>query len=111
MKLLAKYNRVNILATVLVLLVSGVGYYFILKFVLLNQLDKDLKLEEQEVKDYIKLNNNLPNAANYKDQKIAYGQTNETIVKRKIKSIDVFNTDENETTPSRQLEFYNNRSR
>jgi len=104
-KLLSKYNRVNILATVLVLLVSGIGYYFILKFVLINQLDKDLKLEEQEVKDYIKLNNNLPNAANYKDQKVAYEQTNETIVKRKIISIDVFNADENETIPSRQLNF------
>ena len=47
MKLLARYNRVNILATIIVLLLGGFCYYFILKTVLLDQLDDDLKVEQQ----------------------------------------------------------------
>jgi len=83
MKLLARYNRVNIAATILVLLVGGLCYYFILRFVLIHQLDKDLKIEEQEIKDYVHSNNNLPNAANYKDQKVVFEPTESLSSKRK----------------------------
>ncbi|MFM9910201.1 MAG: sensor histidine kinase [Chitinophagaceae bacterium] len=105
MKLLTKYHRVNILATISVLLIGGVCYYFILKFVLINQLDKDLKVEEQEVKDYIKVNNGLPDATNNKDQQIIFEPSNITTEKGKIKSINLFDTAENESIPSRQLIF------
>ena len=105
MKLLTKYHRVNILATIIVLLIGGVCYYFILKFVLINQLDKDLKVEEQEVKDYIKVNNGLPDATNSKDQQIIFEPSDIATEKRKIKSINLYNTAEDENIPSRQLVF------
>ncbi|MGC4101088.1 sensor histidine kinase [Ferruginibacter sp.] len=105
MKLIAKYNRVNIAATVLVLLVSGLGYYFILKSVLIHQLDKDLKIEQQEIKDYVKTNNSLPEASNYKDLKISFTPSAEVIEKASIKSISMYNDAEEEMIPSRQLSF------
>ena len=110
MKLLAKYNRVNIAATVLILLIGGLCYYFILKFVLIHQLDKDLKVEEQEVKDYVRLNGTLPNAANYKDQKTVFEQTTLPDIKRKIKSVTVYDSAEDEYVPSRRLIFFINSS-
>jgi len=105
MKLLAKYNRVNIAATILVLLVGGLCYYFILRFVLIHQLDKDLKVEEQEVKDYVQRNNSLPNAANYKDQKIVFEPGEPGNIKRKISSINLYDTAEDEQQQGRQLIF------
>ncbi len=105
MKLLSKYNRVNIAATILVLLVGGLCYYFILRFVLIHQLDKDLKIEEQEVKDYVQRNNNLPNAANYKDQKVVFEQITSNDIKRKIYSVNLYDSAEDEQRQGRQLIF------
>ena len=105
MKLLARYNRVNIAATILVLLVGGLCYYFILRFVLIHQLDKDLKVEEQEVKDYVQRNNSLPNAANYKDQKVVFEAGEPATIKRKISSINLYDTAEDEQQQGRQLIF------
>ena len=105
MKLLARYNRVNIAATILVLLVGGLCYYFILRFVLIHQLDKDLKIEEQEIKDYVQGNNNLPNAANYKDQKVVFEPTAFISIKRKIFSVNLYDATEDEHIQGRRLIF------
>lgn len=105
MKLLARYNRVNIAATILVLLVGGLCYYFILRFVLIHQLDKDLKIEEQEIKDYVQGNSNLPNAANYKDQKVVFEPTVSISIKRKIFSVNLYDTAEDEHIQGRRLIF------
>lgn len=104
MKLLTRYNRVNIAATVLVLLMGGLCYYFILRYVLIHQLDKDLKVEEQEVKDFVHLNNRLPNAANYKDQEVVY-EPAVTDIKRKIFSVNLYDKEDREDKQGRRLIF------
>ena len=68
MKLLAKYNRVNLIATIIILLVSSLCYYFLIRSVLISQLDKGLKVEQSEIEDFIKENNHLPEPTNYKDE-------------------------------------------
>jgi signal transduction histidine kinase len=104
MKLLAKYNRVNITATILVLLLAGVSYYFILRIVLIHQLDKDLRIEEQEIRDHVINNGALPSASRYKDQQISFEETTGEL-KRKIKTISVYDKHEKEDVTSRQLTF------
>jgi hypothetical protein len=49
MKLLNKYNRLNIAATVLIMLITGVIYYFTISHILTGQIEKDLVLEENEI--------------------------------------------------------------
>ena len=68
MKLLSKYNRVNVLATIVVLLLSAVFYYFFIEAVLVHQLDKNLVVEEKEIIDYINENKQLPESLNSKDE-------------------------------------------
>ena len=104
MKLLAKYNRLNIIATITVLLVGGLCYYFILHVVLLKQLDNDLKVEEQEIRDYVKQQMTLPNAANYKDQEITFEKIPAPLT-RKIKSEDVYIERYGETVTNRTVTF------
>ena len=105
MKLLAKYNRVNIMATIIALLVSGVCYYFFIHYELIHQLDKDLRIEELEIIDYVKLNHHLPNASTYKDQIISFEQLNGEQLNRSFASKDIFNKEENEWETSREIVF------
>lgn len=104
MKLITKYNRVNILATIFVLLAGAVCYYLILNYVLLNQLDSDLKVEEQEINDYIRTTNALPDSANYKDQVVTFTPA-DSPTKRGLKSINIYSKDEDENLNIRQLVF------
>jgi signal transduction histidine kinase len=105
MKLIAKYNRVNIPITIGVLLISSVAYYFILHFVLLRQVDKDLRIEQQEIIHYIKTNGSLPETSNYKDQQIEFQPTNLTDFKKKFSTQSVYNKKEDEEEPYRRIDF------
>ena len=105
MKLLAKYNRVNVITTIIALLVSGLCYYFIIRYELIDQLDDDLKVEEQEIIDYVKANNSLPNPSDYEDQKISFEPAAGGVVKKEYANVDIFSREEHETVSYRQLIF------
>ena len=105
MKLIAKYNRVNIPITIAVLLISSIAYYFILHHVLLRQVDKDLRIEQQEIIHYIKVNGSLPESSNYKDQQIEFQPTNLTDFKKKLSTQSVYNKKEDEEEPYRRIDF------
>ncbi len=87
MKLLAKYNRINILVTISVLLISSICFYIMIRHVLINQLDEDLKLEEQEIIDFVKTNNKLPNPSNYEDQQIEFREHADMSAEKKFTSV------------------------
>ncbi|MNJ93978.1 Swarming motility regulation sensor protein RssA [compost metagenome] len=72
MKLLVKYNRVTIIASIIILVFTGVIYYAVIHFILTDRLDKDLVLEEEEIVAYVKTFGKLPLAGNFKDQKVVY---------------------------------------
>jgi signal transduction histidine kinase len=104
MKLIAKYNRVNIIATVAVLLVASVCYYFIVRYVLIHQLDNTLKVEEAEILNYIKTNDRLPEASNYRDQHINFTEIAESF-KRKFCNINLYEEKHHENDVYRELSF------
>ena len=89
MKLISKYNRINIIATILVLLAASACYYFIVRYVLIHQLDNTLKVEEAEILNYIRNNNKLPEASNYRDQHISFEEAEEKI-ERKFANINFY---------------------
>lgn len=105
MKLISKYNQVNIFATVIALLVSAICYYFFIRHELMSQLDKDLKVEEMEIADHVRLNQKLPTPSSYKDQTIAFELMNNPTLKRKFTSSNIFSKEENEWIPKRELVF------
>ena len=105
MRLLARYNRINLVAAIVVLLLSSVCYYFIIRFVLLHQLDQDLKVEEQEVLDFIRTNNKLPNATSYKGQQVSFAITAGEPVKRRFRSHGAYSPDERKKIGVRELQF------
>ena len=105
MKLIAKYNRVNIPITIAVLLISSLAYYFILHYVLLSQVDKDLRIEQQEIFHHINTNGTLPETSDYKDQQISFAPTSLLHFKEKLSSQTVYNKKEGEKEPFRRIDF------
>ncbi len=105
MKLISRYNRTTLFATIIVLLVSGVCYYSMIRYVLIHQLDKDLKVEEQEINDYIKNNNSLPKPSRTKDQWVEFSRPEARPLQRQFSSYSVFDKNENENDSRRQLVF------
>lgn len=105
MKLLTKYNRVNIPITIAILLFSSVAYYFILHYVLVYQLDKDLEIERQEILHQVKETNVLPETSDYKDQQIKFTILKSGNFKSNYYSEDVYDKVEKEGETYRRLDF------
>lgn len=68
MKLLDKYNRLNISATILTFIVGSAAFYFLLHYILIHQLDETLQTEQQEITAYASTHNTLPEIIRTKDQ-------------------------------------------
>jgi signal transduction histidine kinase len=72
MKLLTRYNRVNLLTIIIVMLITGYVYYQVISIILINQVDKDLVVEEGEVFDYVRHNHRLPPVVESSDQQTTF---------------------------------------
>lgn len=104
MKLQSQYNRITIISTLFILLIAASGYYFLLRYVLINQLDESLKEEEAEIHDYINAHDKLPAPTVYKDQRIYFMEVKEP-GKRSFQNAEVRDTADNENELARQLLF------
>src|SRR5206468_10514910 len=82
MKLFTKYSRINVLATISIFLIASATYYFTLHYVLINQIDEDLKIEEREIVTYTREHNRLPESISVKDQMINYQAVNTPFSRR-----------------------------
>lgn len=90
MKLLARYNRVNLITTIVVMLITGIVYYQAISWILTNQKDKDLLVEEREIFDYVKLNHHLPQTFESNDQQIVFTPAKPGSVKREFIDTEYF---------------------
>ncbi|HEY9003941.1 MAG TPA: HAMP domain-containing sensor histidine kinase [Mucilaginibacter sp.] len=84
MKLITRYNRVNLLTTVVVMLITGIIYYQAISLILISQLEKDLVVEENEIFDYVSLNHQLPQVFKSNDQQITFTEAEPGSVKREF---------------------------
>ncbi|MDO6434653.1 HAMP domain-containing sensor histidine kinase [Flavitalea sp. BT771] len=105
MKLFTHYSRINFLASILALALGSVSYYFIIRTVLIHQLDDTLKVEEAEILNYVRLKDQLPEPANYRDQQIAFEPADKAVERQfqHISRRDPYRN--NERGPFRQLLF------
>lgn len=84
MKLLAKYNRVNLATTIIVMLITGIIYYQAISLILTKQLDKNLVVEENEVFDHVNRNHQLPEVFESSDQQITFTEAKPGSVTRQF---------------------------
>lgn len=104
MKLSTRYNRVNILTSSIILVITGIIYYFFIHLILTNKLDKDLVVEENEIRQYTRTYQKLPLPASYLDQQVSYRELPADANNiRKFSNTTYLNPIENEQEPGRSL--------
>ncbi len=104
MKLQTQYNRISVVSSVIVLLIAGIGYYFLLHYVLTEQLDETLRVEQVEIQDFVRTNHSLPPATTYQDQKIEFKKVEKNFPQR-FSTLTLYDPDDKENELSRQLVF------
>ncbi|XZF16222.1 sensor histidine kinase [Chitinophagaceae bacterium MMS25-I14] len=75
MKLITRYTRLNLIATVLIFLAGSCTFYFLLRYIIISELDETLYTEQQEIAVYVKEHHTLPEILPTKDQYITYSPT------------------------------------
>ena len=84
MKLFTKYNRINLLTTIIIFVLSATAFYFVIRYILLNQVDNDLMIEEGEIETYALEHKELPEPIPVKGQKISYTLSDKDLKKRQF---------------------------
>lgn len=84
MKLLDRYNRVTLATTIVVMLITGLVYYFAIRLILISDVDKDLEVEENEIFESVKKNNQLPQVFESNEQQISFYEAQPGSVNRRF---------------------------
>ncbi len=105
MKLFTKYNRINLIATIIIFLLASVTFYLALRYILIRQVDEDLKIEQREIQTYAEEHGFLPESVPVKDQKITYTPAISPQQKRKFTTIVLYDSAEKEKNSYRVLLF------
>ncbi len=106
MKLLTKYNRINIIASIGIFIIGSVAFYFVLRHILVLQLDESLESEQQEIVQYSRQFNKLPAAIQTNDQQVYFNPVNKMNPNRNLYSIYKLNPIEHHNELFRVLHFY-----
>ncbi len=103
MKLFTRYFRINIVATLLLFLLASVAFYFVLWYVMISQVDEDLKIEQREIENYVNRYHRAPEPQNVKDQRSSFELTNDQLITRHFETIK--SPDIHEPEDFRQIVF------
>ena len=105
MKLSSKYISLNALAIAIVVLFGSVSYYLFIRNAFNHQLDRDLHVLEQEITDFAKRNNTLPEAKVYKGSQLTLEPSGDKVMARHYSNVILFDKQQEENISYRQLEF------
>jgi len=87
-----------------VFLLGSIFFFFVLRYILLNQLDSTLMSERQEIVNYVAAHNHLPEIVNTPQQWTYYETTTKPIKKPYFKS-DTYTSDDFDKQPIRKYIF------
>jgi signal transduction histidine kinase/uncharacterized protein YneF (UPF0154 family) len=104
MKLLARYSRINVVATIAIFLVAASAFFFSLRYLLMNQIDDDLRIEEREIQLFVQKHGQLPESMSVDDQLIEFAKVG-CPLKRQFKTLMLAENEQGEMEKYRQLEF------
>ena len=72
------------MTSVIIFLLASIAFYILLRFVFIDQVDEDLKIEEHEIEMYVEKFDRLPEPMPVKDQIIYYRPAKEHTEKKEI---------------------------
>jgi signal transduction histidine kinase len=72
MKLFAKYNRINVVSTIIIFLLGSIAFTLLLRYVIFKQIDEDLRIEKNEILTYVQRYDRFPLLVEVHDQYTTY---------------------------------------
>lgn len=109
MKLFAKYNRFNLIATVIIFLLASAAFFFLLRFILISQVDQDLKIEKNEIEESVKTFHQLPAVIPVRDQYTTFAEVNSpSFEKIKLTTLRKYDQHDKEQIFVREIAFHIN---
>ena len=105
MKLFTRYNRINLLFTILIFLLASTAFYFLLRFILINMVDDNLKIEQHEIETYVAKYHTLPEIMAVKNQQISFTAGDSCRQQPRFSITRVYDAAERENDSWRQLVF------
>lgn len=104
MKLFARYNRINLVANIVIFLVASVAFYFSIRYVLIHQIDEDLQIEEDEITAFVHEHNHLPESFSVSDQVIYFTPVSQP-VQRTFSTVEMMEKEDRKKEAYRRLVF------
>ena len=107
MKLFEKYSRINLFATLIVFLLASASFFLLLRYIIIEQVDEDLEIEQNEIELYVSKNHQLPEPIQLRDQQIEYIKTATPLYRNKpeYKTVDGHNAGKKNDNSFRELSF------
>lgn len=105
LKLFTKYNRLNLLATVITFLVASVVFYFFTRSALIKQVDDDLEIEKKEIEAYVKEHDELPEVIPVRHQVISFTRVSLPFKEIQFRSFETIDSAKNDVADFRGLDF------
>jgi signal transduction histidine kinase len=105
MKLFAKYNRTNIISTIVIFIIGSIAFFFVLRYVLIEQLDEDLESEQQEIITYAKKFGHFAPVIPTEDQLTTIDSTNIVLHKDNFGSLKKWNPIKEKDEWFREIKF------
>ena len=75
MKLSTHYNKASIIITVSVLFAGAIIYFFAINYIAIKQLDGNLTEEIDGIRNYIRLNHQLPKQVDFDEDMVSFRLT------------------------------------
>ena len=106
MKLAVRYQRINLLITLIIFLLASAAFYALLHHVLILQIDEETEVEQHEIQTYINRFDALPpNIVAVEDQIVRYEKVAAPLAKSIRRTVVLEDEIEHETGDFRQLVF------
>ena len=104
-KLFTKYNRSNLTVMVLIFLLSGVCYYFLINYVLVHELDEALEDYKTKTMQYVKMHGKLPPIGSMDETRVSYIRTAKNKHAESLSSILISDNSTKRSHHFRQLKY------
>lgn len=104
MKLFTQYNRLNLLSTVIIFVLASLAYYFLIRYVIVNQVDYDLNIEKDEIRTFAAKFSRLPEIIPVKEQVIVIKPA-EGPARAAFETVTGYDSIEKESSEFRNLRF------
>src|SRR5882672_712224 len=99
MKLFTRYNRIMLLVTVLIFLLSSIIYYFLLDYILIQEVDEVLNHRKARMERFARETGNLPIADRMGEVRVTYALVQQPMTGIHSSFVNLYDSFENKAAP------------